>query len=148
MSEEYGSWWSPYSSPTTTEDYVVLNNRCSWWFTRLNQDFADKLVQGHPVDHTAVSDRPLRVYASFVQSGPVDKTYDELLRIVPYKSQDEWWEPTQIEYHPVRDQFIESIEFRLFETDGAVARLPRNRRVEARLHSRRRRRHASHGTPE
>ena len=81
---------------------------------------------------TKTSDRPLRVYASFVQSGLVDETYDELLRIVLYKSQDVWWEPIQIEYHPVRDRFIESIELRLTEIDdGTVARLPAKRRVEA-----------------
>ena len=81
--------------------------------TRLNQAFAETLVQGHPIDHTTVSDRPLCVYASFVQSGQVDEAYDKLLWIMPYKSQDVWWEPTHIEYHPVRDQYT--------KTDGTVA---------------------------
>ena len=71
-----------------------------------NQAFTGKLAQGTSIDHAAVSERPLRVYASLVESNFVDDTYDELLRIVPFKSQDVWWEPSQIEYHPVQDCFI------------------------------------------
>ena len=66
----------------------------------------------------------------------VDDTYDQLIHIVPYKSSDVWWEPPQIKYHPVQDQFFESIEIGLTEADGTVVQLPGNRCVEARLHFR------------
>ena len=44
------------------------------------------MAQGTPVDHAAVSERPLRKKASFIQSNLVDDTYDKLLNVIPYKS--------------------------------------------------------------
>ena len=102
------------------QEYVILNNTYLWRFTRLNQALAEWLAQSAPPDHVAISQRPLQMYASFVQSKRVDDTYDQLLRIIPYKSQDVWWEPTQFEYHPVQDRFIESIEIRLTEANGTA----------------------------
>ena len=99
-----------------------------WRFTRLNQAFAEHLAESVPPDCTAVSQHPLQVYAISVQSNLVDNTYDQL---IPYKKQDVWWEPTQIEYHPIQDRFIELIEIRLTEADGTVVELPGNRHVEA-----------------
>ena len=35
---------------------------------------------------------------------PLRDSCDDLLRVVLYKSQDVWWVPSQIEYHPIRDR--------------------------------------------
>ena len=51
----------------------------------------------------------------------MDGAYDELLRMVPYKTHDIWWEPRRVQYHRHRGQGMEICRVRVTELGGNPA---------------------------
>ena len=84
-------------------------------------------------------ERPLFVYVNLVESQWLEDSYDELLRTVPYKSGEAWWEPCQVQYHRLRGSTIETANVSVTEVNGRPVTFPTDQTTTICLHFRRRR---------
>ena len=98
--------------------FMVMAKAFNWRFVRLNE--AVGKFKHTPVAVQAV-ERPLYVLVDLIETEWVDGAYDELLRTVPYKKGDEWWEPRHVQYHNHRGQGIEIARIRVNEVNGTKA---------------------------
>ena len=127
--------WSFFSShPMVVHDRsVYLSNVFNWRFVRLNEAFA----AWNP--HDSSQERAVFVYSDVVRSNLVWDTLTDLLRIVPYKGQAQWWKPEHIEFHPLRGPSMTIVEVNLAWSTGALLTFPAWSTSHLRLLFRRRR---------
>ena len=115
--------------------FMVLSNAYNWRFVRINEAFENfKKTKG-----AQTVERPLLVYVNLVKSQWLEDFYDELLRTVPYKSREAWWEPRQVQYHRLRGSTIEAAHVRVTEVNGPPVTFPTDQTTTICLHFRRRR---------
>ena len=96
-------------------DYWKLSYYCNWRFMNLNRAF-QKLV--------GTTARSLFVYSDVAQSSVVGGKVTDLLREINYARRGEgavYFEPTHIQYIPVRSTTLDIIETQIAETDGPLA---------------------------
>ena len=87
---------------------VYLSNVFNWRFVHLNEAFASL----NPTERI-LQERAVFVYSDMVRSNLVGDTLTDLLRIVPYKGQTQWWEPEHIEFHSLRGPSMTIVEVNL-----------------------------------
>ncbi|KAJ7375312.1 hypothetical protein OS493_002060 [Desmophyllum pertusum] len=93
-------------------NHLVLSVTCNWRFVNLNNAF--RAVVGNPT-------RTLHVYSDVGGSNIVGNQVTDLLREVQYQRKGKgtvYFEPLHIQYLPVRNEYIETIESQVAETDG------------------------------
>ena len=120
--------------------FMVLSNAYNWRFIRINEVFEnfEKAKGAQTVE------RPLFIYVNLVESQWLEDSYDELLRTVPHKSREAWWEPRQVQYHRLRGSTIETAHVRVAEVNGRPVNFPTDETTTICLHFHRRcRRHGS-----
>ena len=112
---------------------MYLSNAFNWRFVRLNEAFAawDQ--------HDAVHEKAVFVYSDVVRSNLMGDTMTNLLRIVPYKGESQWWEPRHIEFHPLRGPSLTIVEVNLAWFNADLLSFPTNAASHLRLLFRRRR---------
>ena len=98
---------------------VYLSNVFNWRFVRLNETFASL----NPTEKV-LQERAVFVYSDVVRSNLVGDTLTDLLRIVPYKGQAQWWEPEHIEFHPLRGPLMTIVEVNLASYSGHLLEFP------------------------
>ena len=79
-----------------------------------------------------------RMYLSNARSNLVGDTMTDLLRIVPYKGESQWWEPQHVEFHPLRGPSLTFVEVNLAWSNGDLLSFPTNAASHLRLLFRRR----------
>ena len=98
----------------TPGKWLYLSFNASWRFVNLNAAFERML------NYRRCS---LYVYSSVAQSQMVGSQLTDLLREVPYKTEgagSQYFEPTLVQYKPVRSNDIDSIEVQVAETEGKL----------------------------
>ena len=121
--------------------FMVLAKAFNWRFVRINEAF--EKFKKTPLAAQTI-ERPLFVYVNLVESQWLENSYDELLRTVPYKSREAWWEPRQVQYHRLRGSTIETAHVHVTEVNGRPVTFPTDQTTTLWLHFRcRRRRHGS-----
>ena len=96
----------------TNVEWFYLSMRVSWKFTSLNMAF--RSVVQEPT-------RSLHVYSDVGGSSMVGNRMTDLLREIKYQREGRgtmYFEPTHIQYVPVRNQVLEIIEVQIAETVG------------------------------
>ena len=94
---------------------VPLSVFCNWQFTNLNKAFRKAV---------GCSNRSIHVYSDVGSSSIVLNQVTDLLREIEHKGADEgtvYFEPLHVEYHPVRNEVVETIETQVSETDRHLA---------------------------
>ena len=95
--------------------WLKLSFHASWRFTNLDEAFKD--LTNH-------KSRSLFIYCSAGKSQIVGNKITDLLREVPFSANglgSQYYEPTQLQYKPVRSNHIDIIEVEVSETDGSLA---------------------------
>ena len=98
---------------------VFVSNVFNWRFVRLNEAFASLNPSVRVIQERAVF-----VYFDLVRSNLVGDTLTDLLRIVPYKEQAQWWEPEQIEFYPLCGPSMTIVEVNLAWYSGNLLAFP------------------------
>ena len=111
---------------------VYLSNVFNWRFVRLNEAFA---AWGQ---HDVAHEKAVFVYSDVVRSNLMGDTMTDLLRIVPYKGESQWWEPQHIEFHPLRGPSLTIVEVNLAWFNADLLSFPTNAVSHLRLLFRRR----------
>ena len=96
----------------TSSKFILMTLTCNWRFSNLNTSFKNIL------DSTK---RSLFIYSDVGGSGVVGNQVTDLLREVNYQREGkgyQYFEPTHIQYIPVRKDVIEIIETQVSETTG------------------------------
>ena len=96
--------------------FMIMAKAFNWRFVHLNEAF-DRFKHT-PVALQAV-ERPLFVTIDLIESGWVNNVYDEMLRTVPYKHGNLWWEPRHVLYHDHRGHGIVMAHIRVKEMNGS-----------------------------
>ena len=107
-----GSGWT---SVHQGAHFMVMAKVFSWRFVRLNEAF--EKFKHSPLALQSV-ERPLCVMIDLIETGWLNNVYDEILRTVPYKEGNVWWEPQYVQYHSYRGHVIETVRIRVNEMDG------------------------------
>ena len=105
-------FWN-YSS---SNNLIRITLTCNWRFINLNASFKNVLGS---------TKRSLFVYSDAGGSGVVGNQVTDLLREVNYKREgkgSQYFEPTHIQYIPVRKDVIDIIETQVAETTGELTR--------------------------
>ena len=112
--------------------FLYLSNAFNWRLVRLNEAFAawDQHDAGH--------EKAVFVYSDVIRSNLVGDTMSDLLRIVPYKGDSQWWEPNHIEFHALRGPSLTIVEVNLAWGTGDLLTFPPNTTSHLRLLFRRR----------
>ena len=123
--------------------FLIFSDHYNWRFVRLNEAF-DKFRTEAAL---RTVERPLYVFIDLIETQWVDGAYNELLRTVPYKKGETWWEPRHVQYHEHRGQGIEVCRVRVSELNGKAVSFDRGvTRVCLHFKRRRRRRHGTSGS--
>ena len=96
--------------------YLDLSMSCSWRFTNLNTAF--RSIVGEPT-------RSLHVYSDVCGSIVVGNRVTDLLREVMYQRKGRgsvYFEPTHIQYIPLRKEVVDTVEINVAETNGDLAK--------------------------
>ena len=115
-------WYLRYERVTETLNgvqtrMVYFNPYYTWHFFNFKSAF--QTIMGSP-------SRSLLIYSDVVESSKVGDQVVDLLREVEYKREDKatvYFEPTHIQYLPVRNEYIEMIQTQVSETNGNLAKL-------------------------
>ena len=94
--------------------FLVFSDYFNWRFVRLNEAF-DKFRTKAALQTV---ERPLYLMVDLIETEWVDGAYDELLRTVPYKKGEVWWEPRRVQYHSHRGADVEIFRVRVSELNG------------------------------
>ena len=129
-----GLGWSSVYQGT---HFTVLAKAFNWRFVSINEETFEKFKKTPLAVQTI--ERPLFVYVNLVESQWLEDSYDELLRTVPYKSGEAWWEPRQVQYPRLRGSKIETVHVCVIEVDGRPVSFPKDKTTTLCLHFRRRR---------
>ena len=109
----------PIDVATITGQWVILTQQQTWEFTNLNWGWFEKAF--------FTPSRSLRVYCNAGQSTIVGERVTDLLREVHLRAADgdgyAYFEPTHIQYLPVRQPSFEVMEVQIAEMAGALAHL-------------------------
>ena len=109
----------PIDAATITGQWVILTQQQTWEFTNLNWGWFEKAF--------FTPSRSLRVYCNAGQSTIVGERVTDLLREVHLRAADgngyAYFEPTHIQYLPVRQPSFEVMEVQIAEMAGALAHL-------------------------
>ena len=96
--------------------YLDLSMSCSWRFTNLNTAF--RSIVGEPT-------RSLHVYSDVCGSIVVGNRVTDLLREVMYQRKGRgsvYFEPTHIQYIPLRKEVVDIVEINVAETNGDLTK--------------------------
>ena len=96
--------------------YLDLSMSCSWRFTNLNTAF--RSIVGEPT-------RSLHVYSDVAGSIVVANRVTDLLREVMYQRKGRgsvYFEPTHIQYIPLRKEVVDIVEINVAETNGDLTK--------------------------
>ena len=96
--------------------YLNLSMSCSWRFINLNVAF--RSIVGEP-------NRSLHVYSDVAGSIMVGNRVTDLLREVMYQRKGHgsaYFEPTHIQYIPLRKEVVDIVEINVAETDGELTK--------------------------
>ena len=96
--------------------YLDLSMSCSWRFTNLNTAF--RSIVGDPT-------RSLHVYSDVAGSIVVGNRVTDLLREVMYQRKGRgsvYFEPTHIQYIPLRKEVVDIVEINVAETNGDLTK--------------------------
>ncbi|KAJ7371661.1 hypothetical protein OS493_023681 [Desmophyllum pertusum] len=95
--------------------YLTLSVFCNWNFTNLNKAFRKAV---------GCSNRSMHVYSDVGSSTIVGNQVTDLLREIEYKGADKgtvYFEPLHVEYHPVRNEVVETIETQVsYDRDASL----------------------------
>ena len=116
--------------------FMVLAKAFNWQFVRINEAF--EKLKTIPLAVQTI-ERPLFVYVNLVESQWLEDSYNELLRTVPYKSGEAWWEMHQVQYHRLRGSMIQTAHVRVTEVNGRPVTFPKETLSTLCLHFRCRR---------
>ena len=111
--------------------FLYLSNAFNWRFARLNEAMA--VWDQHDAEH----EKAVFVYSDVICSNLVGDTMSDLLRIVPYKGDAQWWEPKHIEFHTLRGPSLTIVEVNLAWGTGDLLTFPPNTVSHLRLRRRR-----------
>ena len=110
-------WFIQRVSDGSMSDYVQLSTSVNWRIINLNHSFKNVLGS---------TKRSLFVYSDAGGSSVVGNQVTDLLREVNYKREgkgSQYFEPTHIQYIPVRKDVIDIIETQVAETTGELVEL-------------------------
>ena len=96
--------------------YLQLSMGCNWRFTNLNTAF--RSIVGEPT-------RSLHVYSDVAGSIMVGNRVTDLLREVMYQRKGRgsiYFEPTHIQYIPLRKEVVDIVEINVAETNGDLTK--------------------------
>ena len=119
-----GSDWNDLTDSAGKPQFWVVNQRyylnlsmsCSWRFTNLNTAF--RSIVGEPT-------RTLHVYSDVAGSIMVGNRVTDLLREVMYQRKGHgsaYFEPTHIQYIPLRKEVVDIVEINVAETNGDLTK--------------------------
>ena len=106
-----GSGWTSVNQRAL---FMIMAKAFNWRFVRLNEAF--ERFKHSPVALQSV-ERPLCIMVDLIETGWLNNVYDEILRTVPYKGGNIWWEPQYVQYHSYRGHVIETVRIRVNEMD-------------------------------
>ena len=99
-----------------TNEGLHLSSYCNWRFVYLYEAY-------HKAFGMSVSNKPRRpmyLYSNVGRSMIVGNQITDLLREVPYSLEKRYFEPSQIQYLPVRSDVLDIIEVQVAEIDGEL----------------------------
>ena len=102
---------------------LMLSQGVNWRFVQLNDSFQHMRMQ---------SQRALHVYSDVALSRMVGNQMENLLSVINFKGQGKgtvFFEPQQIHYHPIKNDFMEMLEFDIRDTEGVPVRFKKGRTV-------------------
>ena len=119
-----GSDWNDLTDSAGKPQFWVVNQRyylnlsmsCSWRFTNLNTAF--RSIVGEPT-------RTLHVYSDVAGSIMVGNRVTDLFREVMYQRKGHgsaYFEPTHIQYIPLRKEVVDIVEINVAETNGDLTK--------------------------
>jgi len=109
------NFWNMNSSGT-----LQLSPYCNWRFSYLDEEYA-KTYRGVTVRPDLPPPRsPMYLYSNVGRSTITGNRVTDLLREVPHDSAKTTYEPTQIQYKPVRSNVLDIVEEQLAENDGRL----------------------------
>ena len=107
----YKRKWSLWA---IVRNYLVLGPRCNWRFRNMNQGY--RKIIGAP-------SRSLYIYSNIGASSMVGGQITDLLREVQYVHRNRgtlYFEPIHLQYLPVRNLIVETIEVQIAEANGRL----------------------------
>jgi len=108
-------FWNLDSSGT-----LQLSPYCNWRFSYLDEEYA-KTYRGVIVHPDLPPPRsPMYLYSNVGRSTITGNRVTDLLREVPHDPTKTTYEPTQIQYKPVRSNVLDKVEVQLAENDGRL----------------------------
>ena len=102
---------------------LMLSQAVNWRFVHLNDSFN----RMHPQHQ-----RALHVYSDVALSRIVGNQMENLLSVINFEGQGKgsvFFEPQQIHYHPIKNDFMEMLEFDIRDTHGVPVRFEKGRTV-------------------
>jgi len=119
--------WSNHDA-TRTQDFwdlssagvLQLSPYCNWRFSYLDEEYA-KVYQGVSVYPDLPHPRsPMYLYSNVGRSTITGNRVTDLLREVPHDPTKMTYEPSQIQYKPVRSNVLDIVDMQLAENDGQL----------------------------
>ena len=110
---QYRTWTELFGY---TNEGLHLSSYCDWRFVYLDEAY-------HKAFGMSVSNKPRRpmyLYSNVGRSMIVGNQITDLLREVPYALENRHFEPSQIQYLPVRSDVLDIIEVQVAEIDGKL----------------------------
>ena len=111
------SLWAVY------EGVFMLSQVVNWRFIHLNDSF--HRMRMHP-------QRALHVYSDAALSRIVGNQKENLMSVINFEGQGKgsvFFEPQQIHYHPIKNDFMELLEFDIRDTHNVPVRFEKGRTV-------------------
>ena len=102
---------------------LMLSQTVNWRFIHLNDNFHQ--MRMHP-------QRALNVYSDAALGMIVRNQIEKLLSVINFKGQGKgtvFFEPQQVQYHPIKNDFMKMLEFKIRDTDGMPVRFEKGRTV-------------------
>jgi len=103
----------------TDSGALQLSPYCNWRFSYLDEEYA-KVYQGVSVDPTIPPRSPMYLYSNVGRSTITGNRVTDLLREVPHDPTKTTYEPSQVQYKPVRSNVLGIVELQLAENDGKL----------------------------
>ena len=103
----------------TNDRVLQLSSYCNWRFSYLDEEYA-KVYQGGSVTPDIPPRSPMYLYSNVGRSTITGNRVTNLLREVPHDPTKMTFDPSQIQYKPVRSNLLDIVETQLAENDGKL----------------------------